>query len=58
VLFLHPATLGLLTYVFVVLNATAAGEEKRLAASEFGPAYAEYMKKTGRFLPRPWGAGA
>ncbi len=38
-------------YSLVLLNVTAAGEEKRLSNSEFGDEYREYMKHTGRFLP-------
>lgn len=37
---------------FVVLNLTAAREERRLCASQFGAEYAEYMRRTGRFWPR------
>lgn len=37
---------------FIVLNSTAAREEKRLRASEFGTEYQEYMHRTGRFIPR------
>jgi protein-S-isoprenylcysteine O-methyltransferase Ste14 len=40
-----------LAYALVGLNVTAAREERRLAASEFGVAYQEYMSRTGRFLP-------
>jgi protein-S-isoprenylcysteine O-methyltransferase Ste14 len=42
---------------FAVLNMTAAREEKRLSASQFGSEYVSYMSKTGRFLPR-FGANA
>lgn len=51
--FPHWSTLGILGYVLVSLNLTAAGEERRLAASEFGAEYRRYMARTGRFLPRP-----
>ena len=37
---------------FVILNVTAAREERRLCASQFGAEYAEYMRRTGRFWPR------
>ncbi len=50
-LFPHLGTVLPLAYAFIGLNATAAREEKRLAASEFGDAYQEYMNRTGRFLP-------
>jgi phospholipid methyltransferase len=52
----HPLVLLQLAYVFVVLNATAAREERKLAASAFGEEYREYMARTGRFVPR-WSAG-
>ncbi len=44
-------TLTLLAYTVVGLNITAAGEERRLARSEFGTEYAEYVARTGRFMP-------
>lgn len=53
-LFPHPVVLGLSLFAFVVLDRTAAREERRLAASEFGAEYRAYMARTGRFLPR-WG---
>lgn len=44
----------LLTFAegFLILNLTAAREERRLCASEFGAEYGEYMRRTGRFWPR------
>jgi len=50
----HPVILTFAIYVFIVLNLTAAREERRLQASEFGGEYQAYMLKTGRFFPR-WG---
>jgi protein-S-isoprenylcysteine O-methyltransferase Ste14 len=50
----HPVILAFALYVFIVLNLTAAREERRLQASEFGGEYQTYMVKTGRFFPR-WG---
>jgi protein-S-isoprenylcysteine O-methyltransferase Ste14 len=50
-LFPHLATIIPLCYAAVRLNATAAREERRLAASEFGEAYRAYVSRTGRFLP-------
>jgi protein-S-isoprenylcysteine O-methyltransferase Ste14 len=41
-----------LIYGFLIMNRTAAREEERLSASEFGKEYTEYMKKTGRFIPK------
>jgi protein-S-isoprenylcysteine O-methyltransferase Ste14 len=51
-LYPHPAVLALCVYSAAVLNLTAAKEERRLAASEFGDEYRAYMAKTGRFFPR------
>jgi protein-S-isoprenylcysteine O-methyltransferase Ste14 len=50
-LFPHLGTVLPLCYAAIRLNATAAREERRLAASEFGDAYREYLARTGRFLP-------
>lgn len=50
-LFPHLGTVLPLCYAAVRLNATAAREERRLAASEFGEAYRAYAARTGRFLP-------
>src|SRR6185369_4103892 len=36
---------------FVILNLTAAREERRLCASQFGNEYSEYMRRNGRFIP-------
>jgi protein-S-isoprenylcysteine O-methyltransferase Ste14 len=49
-------TAATLLWGVVQLNRTAAREEKRLAASEFGAEYRAYIARTGRFLPR-LGAG-
>ncbi len=51
-LFPHWMTLGLVLYMFIGLNVTAAREEKRLAASEFGKEYQSYLTRTGRFFPK------
>src|SRR5262249_40432485 len=53
----HAGTLLTLVYGIVILNKTAAREERRLSASEFGDQYREYMRDTGRFIPR-WGRKA
>ena len=53
----HPATLTLLAYGFLVMNWTAAKEEKRLSESKFGDEYRVYIRRTGRFIPR-WGRAA
>lgn len=50
--FPHVSTLGLFAYMFVALTRTAAKEERRLAASQFGTEYRRYTARTGRFLPR------
>lgn len=49
----HPALVALLAWEAVALNLTAAREERRLLASEFGAEYRALMATTGRFLPRP-----
>ncbi|MFN0009249.1 MAG: methyltransferase family protein [Planctomycetota bacterium] len=48
----HVLTALALVYALVALNLTAAREERRLAASEFGEEYRKYMARTGRFWPR------
>lgn len=50
----HAPHLGLVAtfvYAFVVLDRTAAREERRLAKSQFGAEYTEYMRATPRFFP-------
>ncbi|WP_438297477.1 methyltransferase family protein [Streptomyces sp. HUAS TT7] len=49
--FPHPVTLVLAVYGFAALNKTAAVEERRLSASEFGAEYVAYIGHTGRFFP-------
>jgi protein-S-isoprenylcysteine O-methyltransferase Ste14 len=48
----HWTTLLALCYAVAALNVTAAREERRLSASQFGPEYQAYMLRTGRFVPR------
>jgi len=48
----HVITFVVALYAFVILNLTAAGEEKRLSASDFGEEYRQYISRTGRFVPR------
>ncbi|MEE2730340.1 MAG: MMPL family transporter [Pseudomonadota bacterium] len=48
----HWFQLLLLAYQVVILNITAAREEKRLQVSEFGDEYKAYMSHTGRFFPK------
>jgi protein-S-isoprenylcysteine O-methyltransferase Ste14 len=48
----HWATLVLFAGAATVLNFTAAREERRLSASEFGAEYQQYVTRTGRFAPR------
>jgi protein-S-isoprenylcysteine O-methyltransferase Ste14 len=50
-LFPHIGTVLPLLYAAFRLNATAAREEQRLSASEFGEEYRAYVKLTGRFVP-------
>jgi protein-S-isoprenylcysteine O-methyltransferase Ste14 len=45
-------TLLVLIYGLIVMNQTAAKEEKRLSQSAFGDEYQAYMKRTGRFFPK------
>lgn len=47
----HVLTLLALIAGFVQLNRTAAREERRLLEA-FGHHYSEYMRRSGRFLPR------
>ena len=48
----HIATVLFLVYGFVILNFTAAGEEKRLSASTFGDEYLEFCAHVPRWIPR------
>ena len=41
-------------YSAIVLDWTAAREERRLCASAFGAEYTAYKTRTGRFVPRLW----
>jgi protein-S-isoprenylcysteine O-methyltransferase Ste14 len=45
-------TLLTLAYGLAIMNYTAAREEQKLAASEFGEEYRAYMRRTGRFFPK------
>ncbi|MFI9724077.1 methyltransferase family protein [Streptomyces sp. NPDC052396] len=49
----HWSTLALAVYGVCALHGTAVREERRLAASEFGAEYRDYLAHTGRFFPRP-----
>jgi protein-S-isoprenylcysteine O-methyltransferase Ste14 len=46
-------TLLSLAYALIALTVTAVREERRLSASAFGAEYQAYMRRTGRFVPRP-----
>ena len=48
----NALTLLSLVYGYVILNATAEREEKRLSSSEFGQEYIDYTKVSGRFFPK------
>jgi protein-S-isoprenylcysteine O-methyltransferase Ste14 len=48
----HWGTLLTFVHGFLILNFTAAREERRLSDSDFGGEYAKYMQRTGRFWPR------
>ena len=50
--FPHPAVVALFAYSAIVLDRTAAREERRLSASHLGEQYRAYMQRTGRFFPR------
>jgi protein-S-isoprenylcysteine O-methyltransferase Ste14 len=47
-----------MVYGLLALNFTAAREERRLRASEFGQEYLAYMQRTGRFWPKLAGTHA
>ncbi len=47
----NGGTLGVLIYAVIVLNHTAAREERRLCASRFGEQYHAYVAQSGRFVP-------
>lgn len=47
-------TVGCLIYGLVVMNTTAAKEERKLSHSEFGAEYRAYIERTGRFWPKFW----
>lgn len=49
--FPHPLTAFAAVCGAVALNATAAGEERRLLGSRFGEQYAAYLRRTPRFVP-------
>lgn len=48
----HWVTLYAFGHAYLLLHITAAREEARLSVSEFGAAYQDYMRCTGRFWPR------
>ena len=50
----HPDLLAALCgiYASIALNLTAHREERRLLQSQLGTQYRQYMRHTGRFLPR------
>lgn len=50
--FPHAITAACLIYGVFVLTITAQREERRLANSEFGAEYRDYMSVAGRFFPR------
>lgn len=47
----HATTVLAWVYAFVILNYTAAREERQLASSQYGKEYRTYMARSGRFLP-------
>lgn len=48
----HLLTAAALAYGLTALTLTARREERRLAASPLGSAYQDYVRRTGRFVPR------
>jgi protein-S-isoprenylcysteine O-methyltransferase Ste14 len=52
VLCLSPWTIGVCAYGLLMLNYTAAREEKNLQRSRFGTQYKAYVERSGRFLPK------
>jgi protein-S-isoprenylcysteine O-methyltransferase Ste14 len=48
----HILTVAGLIWAVVILNATAAREERNLSNSQFGKDYQVYITQTGRFLPK------
>jgi len=48
---------GLPLLAFTLIVATRLKDEERVMAEKFGPAYMDYMRRTGRFLPRLKGMG-
>lgn len=50
--FPHTLTAASLIYGLLVLTIAACREEQRLATSEFGAEYQQYLAVSGRFLPR------
>ena len=67
VLFVHLVALLLLSanwfiggvplVAFTLIVVTRLNNEERVMAEKFGPAYMDYMRRTGRFLPRLKGMG-
>lgn len=49
----HWFQLLLLTYQILILNHTAAREERNLSQSSFGAEYRDFITRTGRFFPKP-----
>lgn len=48
----HALTLACLAYTVIALTVTARREERRLAGSDLGADYRDYIAATGRFFPR------
>ena len=49
----HWFQLLLLCYQILILNQTAAREERNLSQSSFGAEYRDFITRTGRFFPKP-----
>jgi protein-S-isoprenylcysteine O-methyltransferase Ste14 len=51
-----PWCAAVLGYGVLMLNYTAAREERNLQSSQFGMQYRSYLQTSGRFFPKLWGA--
>jgi protein-S-isoprenylcysteine O-methyltransferase len=54
VLLINPAVTTMLIVIYTVWTFTASAKEEEKALGESVPGYADYLKRTPRFLPRLW----
>lgn len=52
IVFLHPVTIGLYVILLIIVIYTSFQEEKFMQS--IFPEYKDYMKRTGRFIPKLW----